>query len=125
MVSFRLEQFDSYRCPRTGRTSRGFHVDLWSCAAALTKPRGNDLMKDLSRRLCGEEGFKGGAAGSRYRYDLLPAHRGGDMPSPPPPPPPQGGGELEPGGEGGGSKDEAAAASRSTKHPRIESESEA
>ena len=39
-------------------------------------------MKDLSR-LSGEEGFKGGAAGSRYRYDLLPAHQA-RTPSPPP-----------------------------------------
>ena len=78
VVSFTLEQFDAYTCPKTQRTSRGYHVDLWCGGAALTKPASNALMKQVSKRLCGEAGFKGGAS-SRYRFDLLPVSRGGDL----------------------------------------------
>ena len=85
VVSFAIEQFDAYVCPKTGRTSRGYHVEMWSTRASLTKLLSNDLMRHLSKQLCGEEGFKGGTVGSRYRYDLLPKHRGGDKKESPAP----------------------------------------
>jgi hypothetical protein len=78
-VSFASQQFDAYREEVTGRSSRGFHVDIWAEHRPLTKVEGNSIMRAVGAVLA-SEGFEGARQGQgRYRYDVLPVSRGGTL----------------------------------------------
>ena len=46
-VSYSVDEFDSYQCPKTGRQSRTFHVEFWAEHRSLTREQGNSIMREV------------------------------------------------------------------------------
>jgi hypothetical protein len=50
-ISFTIENFDSYLCPKENRISKGYHVDLWSDTQPLSKARVKEILSCVDKSL--------------------------------------------------------------------------